>query len=46
MDAGYGKMKERAKTARRRIDAYLSGKIDKIEELCEKRLDHQWGIFF
>jgi hypothetical protein len=45
-DAGYGKMKERAKTARRRIRAYLDGKIDSVSELSEKKLDYQWGVFF
>ena len=46
MDAGYGKMKERAKTAIRRIGAYLDGRIESIGELQCDRLDYQWGIFF
>lgn len=46
IDAAYGKMKERARTATRRIGAYLDGKIDSIAELDEKRLDYKWGIFF
>ena len=46
LDAGYGKMKERAKTAMRRIGAYLDGRIATIEELEEERLEYKWGIFF
>ena len=44
--AEYGRMKERAKTARRRITAYLEGKIKSIAELEEEKLDYQWGVFF
>ena len=46
VDAEYGRMKERARTALRRIRAYLDVKIDSIPELSEKKLDYQWGIFF
>lgn len=46
VDAEYGRMKERAKTARRRITAYLEGKIKSIAELEEEKLDYQWGVFF
>ena len=46
VDAEYGRMKECARTALRRIRAYLDGKIDSIPELSEKKLDYQWGIFF
>ena len=44
VDALYGKMKERAKTVRRRLGAYLDGKISAIAELDEPRLGYQWGI--
>jgi hypothetical protein len=44
LDAAYGKMKERARTVRRRIKAYLDGSIETIEELEEKKLAYQWGI--
>lgn len=44
-DALYGKHKERARTAKRRILNYLNGKTDKIDELEEKVLNYQWGIF-
>ena len=46
MDAEYGRMKERARTLKRRLGAYLEGKIDAIEEIEEKKLAYQWGIFF
>ncbi len=46
VDAGYGKMKERAKTAIRHLGAYLDGRNDKIDELEDERLAYQWGIFF
>lgn len=45
-DASYGKMKERAKTAIRRLGAYLDGRIDSLSELEDERLPYQWGIFF
>jgi len=42
-DHVYGGMKERAKTAMRRIGMYLDGKIEKIEELEEQRLSYVGG---
>ena len=36
-------MKERAKTAMRRIGMYLDGKVDKIGELEEQRLPYVGG---
>ena len=38
MDLRYGGMKARIETAKARIDAYLAGEIDAIEELEEERL--------
>ena len=45
-DLGYGKMKERARTALRRLTAYLDGRISSLAELDGERLDYKWGIFF
>ena len=42
-DQVYGGMKERAKTAMRRIGMYLDGKVDKIGELEEQRLPYVGG---
>ena len=42
-DQVYGGMKERAKTAIRRIGMYLDGKIEKLEELEEARLPYVGG---
>ena len=42
-DQVYGGMKERAKTAMRRIGMYLDGKIEKIGELEEERLPYEGG---
>ena len=42
-DQVYGGMKERAKTAIRRIGMYLDGRIDALEELEETRLDYNGG---
>jgi len=42
-DFVYGGMKERAKTAIRRIGMYLDGVIESIDELEEERLDYKGG---
>ena len=42
-DQVLGGMKERAKTAIRRIGMYLDGKIDRLEELEEERLPYIGG---
>ena len=42
-DHVYGGMKERTKTAMRRIGMYLDGKIEKIDELEEQRLSYVGG---
>lgn len=38
-----GGMKERAKTAIRRIGMYLDGELDSIDELEQQRLDYNYG---
>ena len=42
-DQVMGGMKERAKTAMRRIGMYLDGKVDNIGELDERRLPYSGG---
>lgn len=42
-DQAYGAMKERARTAIRRIGLYLDGRIDRIGELEDERLDYTGG---
>ena len=45
-DAQYGAMTARIDTAAYRIEAYLNGEIDAIDELCEERLKFDrpdWG---
>lgn len=42
-DIRLGGVIQRVKSGKRRIDAYLNGEIDKIDELCEETVDYYTG---
>lgn len=44
-DSYYGSLMARCETVRYRIEAFLNGEIDKIEELCEDRIPFGYSNF-